>query len=103
VMVLGPTGSPWFPSERWDDGDPIIKREGIRVEATDHFWLGPAVMLDAGFDWWAECKKWRAFGRTYLIAAMRAYAASKFGAEVELPNAPPPQPPDAGPRSRRDP
>jgi hypothetical protein len=70
------------PSSRWDDGGPIIERERIEVSAVDRdqvygptTWNGFADGV-GGF---------MASGPTPLIAAMRAYVASKFGDEVDLP------------------
>jgi hypothetical protein len=76
----------FFPSTSWSDGGPVIERERIAV-------------IENGY----ECTEWDAYvrgfystdegldgdgfarGPTPLIAAMRAYVASKFGEEVELP------------------
>lgn len=64
------------PSTRWDHGGPIIERERINV-----------VSVRPG-DWAASPKDQTYTGRqegpTPLIAAMRAYVASKLGEEVEL-------------------
>ena len=76
----------WQPSGNWAVGGPIIERERI------------AIMGDDAIDWVAawqtssdqpegrgfrrvggEC--WQ-YGPTPLVAAMRAYVASKFGEEV---------------------
>jgi len=74
------------PSTEWSDGGPIIERERIAI-------------IEDGY----RCTEWDAYVRGYyssdeglagdgsesgptpLIAAMRAYVASKFGGEVELP------------------
>lgn len=66
----------WAPSSRWDQGGPIIERERITI--------GPAMGRDG---WWAGEPRNRindGYGHTPLIAAMRAYVASKFGEEIEL-------------------
>lgn len=77
-----PYGPPaWEPSENWEQGGPIIDSEKIHLE---HFqYVG---------DWRAIHPKhfqgppWAsANGETALIAAMRAYAASVFGDEVNVP------------------
>ena len=65
------------PSAVWADGGPIIERERITIIwARENGWLG-------------RCKShWQVpeeLGPTPLIAAMRAYIASRFGDEVELP------------------
>jgi hypothetical protein len=72
------------PSADWGDGGPIIEREGVYLWRAgverDTLWA-------AGY----SLERWKveagvgSFGPTPLIAAMRAYVASKFGAEVELP------------------
>lgn len=64
-------------SERWDQSGPIIEREKI--------WLaGPHKDRE---DWYADAKDdTRRYGPTPLIAAMRCYAASKLGAEVDVPS-----------------
>jgi hypothetical protein len=70
------------PSTNWSDGGPIIERERIEI----------AVMNDE-VEWYAGAgcvpfrgeREFEALGPTPLIAAMRAYVASKLGAEVELP------------------
>lgn len=73
------SGEPYSPSSNWKLGGPIIERERIELFA-------PANSPE-----WA---KWEAklhpngsfariaSGETALIAAMRAYVASKFGDEV---------------------
>lgn len=70
------------PDMRWEHGGPIIEREHLRVEWHSDgggFWrsVRPAVVLG---DWPISRN-----GATALEAAMRAYVASKFGEEVELP------------------
>jgi len=72
-------GVPWAPSQAWDHGGPIIERERIDILA-NHVWKGGGL-------WYAALRRDgpRSLGPTPLIAAMRAYVASKFGDEVELP------------------
>lgn len=65
------------PSRRWHDGGPIIEREQISLKKGG-----------AGHPWAASKTSDRAFvfygyGDTPLIAAMRAYVASKYDQEVE--------------------
>lgn len=71
-LDLVPEGS-YQPSTDWEQGGPIIEREGIAMgKSWDH---------------------WKAFsgethleeGPTPLIAAMRCYVASKLGDTVEVP------------------
>lgn len=70
------------PSSVWSDGGPIIERERVTV-------MSPK---GGRFDWLAEIIQGEHFafqnGPTPLIAAMRAYVASKFGEDV--PDAPTP-------------
>lgn len=81
------------PSTDWSQGGPIIEREGLWVH--DHAAASPAIAHLCTPD-----KKWFAFakhshdgtaprcyyGETFLIAAMRAYVASKLGDEVDVPD-----------------
>jgi hypothetical protein len=69
------------PSSVWEDGGPIIEREPWAMPRLNTnpgaLHLGKfAASTPGGFDY---------YGPTPLIAAMRAYVASKFGEEVELP------------------
>lgn len=66
---------PFRPSSLWADGGPIIERERI------------ALLLDYGPQWYGQIihnrdRHWGCCGPTPLIAAMRAFVASKFGNEV---------------------
>ena len=68
---------PFMPSSKWGEGGPLIERERITIIwARENGWLG-------------RCNShWQVpeeLGPTPLIAAMRAYIASRFGEEVELP------------------
>lgn len=74
-------GGFFAPGSRWDHGGPIIEHERIDLEHD------------------AQVQEWRAVhpkhydgppyasavGETALIAAMRAFVASRYGDEVELP------------------
>jgi hypothetical protein len=60
-------------STDWAHGGPIIEREQI------------AVYLNGEDGWTGEDGWKRATGPTPLVAAMRAYVASKLGDEIELP------------------
>lgn len=59
----------YAPSQRWDHGGPIIERERIGTA-----WAEEVVA-------WAAARPGGAnhYGPTPLIAAMRAYVASRFG------------------------
>jgi hypothetical protein len=77
-------GKLWFPSTDWGDGGPIIERERIEVSP----WPGPGwqAWVRPEYDYGDMVKNaGEGAGPTPLIAAMRAYVASKFGEEVELP------------------
>jgi hypothetical protein len=72
-----PLDDPYFefsPSRTWSDGGPIIEMERIWLTILD---------VDCG-QWFAQLGKEAANGRNPLIAAMRAFVASKFGDEVEI-------------------
>lgn len=75
----GVTASRYSPSTDWAQGGPIIERERIMVgpetEYADGSWLWEACT------WTGRTQN----GPTPMIAAMRAYVASKFGDEVDLP------------------
>lgn len=77
VVVMDQAGglwSPFQPSTEWADAGLIIERERISL-------------TERGADgWFADLRGVSPImGSTPLVAAMRAYVASKFGQEVELP------------------
>ena len=70
----------YAPSRDWRAGGPIIEKEKIHV---------CPIVLDsfAAFQCWVEKHNSSKFdGETPLIAAMRAYVASKLGDEVDVPS-----------------
>ena len=72
----------WVPSCRWDQGGPLIERERISLNASDKPhkrdpWVATVDQPDDGAG--------VGYGPTPLIAAMRAYVASRLGQEVDLP------------------
>jgi hypothetical protein len=76
-------GGEFFPSSDWQQGGPIIERQRLEVH--------PRSDAGRGNHWGAlpiDNEDWSCFmrGPTPLIAAMRAYVASKFGEEVEVPD-----------------
>jgi hypothetical protein len=76
-------------SSDWACGGPIIERERIAVLMLDNKWRA-WTPEHHGYDpryWLFErtSRSAEGTGPTPLIAAMRAYVASKFGEEVELP------------------
>ena len=79
-MALNANGEPFFPSQKWDHGGPIIARERIKLE--------PCYTTHGEFvGWSAKSLRWvlSMEDEFPLVAAMRAYVASKFGEEAELP------------------
>jgi len=67
-------------STDWSRGGPIIERERIKIEFDCGEWAAILFDDDAG----EESPAWKR-GQTPLIAAMRAFVASKLGDEVEVP------------------
>lgn len=73
----------YSPSKLWQQGGPIIEREGISLFRDDQEIMG-GKFWEAGLpinDTSSRCYT----GPTPLIAAMRCYVQSKYGDEVELP------------------
>lgn len=68
----GRTDCVFSPSTSWAQGGPIIERERIRTQFDV-----------AGWDAQTQGDDWIYSAPTPLVAAMRAYVASKFGNEVE--------------------
>jgi len=68
-------GRSYKPSEHWSDGGEIIERERIGLMPVLHdgesCWMAAHPNFGSGYP-----------GPTPLVAAMRAYVASKFGGEV---------------------
>lgn len=78
-LIDGPDINPRFefrPSTDWSDGGPIIERERIKIEHAIDYWDAAIMSKTSTF--------YHQTGSTPLIAAMRAYVASKLGEEVEL-------------------
>jgi hypothetical protein len=67
--------NPYSYSTNWIFGGPIIEREKLDVFCSDVIW-GSA---------WDRHPNVVCTGETPLIAAMRCYAASKLGGEIEIP------------------
>jgi hypothetical protein len=63
------------PSTDWSQGGPIIEREGIELFRNNekNYWFTSKARNQIGV------------GPTPLVAAMRAFVASKLGDEIELP------------------
>ena len=76
----------FHPSENWAQAGPIIERERIHLEPFPGGDEYPEWLAFEQSDGWGEPladSPRRQYGDTALIAAMRAYVASKFGEEVE--------------------
>ena len=69
------------PAGNWSQGGPIIEREKIDTEFDPN---GAEVVMAR---LWRDKRKYRAYGPTPLIAAMRAFVVSKLGDEPEVPDA----------------
>ena len=72
----------WQPSANWAQGGPIIERERISIVENGGMWAAfcsPCVTRNI-VDWLPD-----GVGPTALTAYMRAFVASKFGDEIELP------------------
>ena len=72
----------WSPSRSWHLAGPIIERERIELMTVGDGAWAAGICLER---WQVDAGGATAYGPTPLIAAMRAFAASKFGDEVELP------------------
>lgn len=76
--------APWSPHKYWNQGGPIIEREGICLAKVGR-------SIDDAIAPHPEC--WCAhidgtfavYGPEPLVAAMRCYVASKMGYEIEIP------------------
>lgn len=92
VCMLGDPsdGKFYAPSSDWSQGGPIIERyvtaiaKGPTVPGNHVTGAAPDAEWDA-FAYIDLNHKARYRGQTILVAAMRAYVASKFGETVELP------------------
>jgi hypothetical protein len=84
VDFLYETTLDWSPSTNWADGGPIIERE--RIELMNVQEGGDPHKWEAGFNYdHGFFTGPSGSGPTPLVAAMRAYVASKFGDKVDLP------------------
>ena len=64
--------------QNWNQGGPIIEREGVLFVGTN----------DGGmYHAWIVRRNASALGPTHLIAAMRCHVASHLGDEVDIPEA----------------
>ena len=70
------------PAENWSQAGPIIEREGIDIKVVSSH---PPVTEWCAVEF-SDMDAKRHYGSTPLIAAMRCYAASKLGTELEVPD-----------------
>ena len=66
----------YSPSTVWAQAGPILERERIAIGYGHYVWNAAKYGLG-----------WYVGGPTPLVAAMRCYAASKLGSEIEVPEA----------------
>lgn len=74
ATAQGARATRFMPSQRPEDGLAIVEREKIEL-----YWHGALDM------WAARHDDHLRYGPTLLVAAMRAYVASRLGEEVEVP------------------
>lgn len=103
--------APWRPDTYWNQGGPIIEREGISTVWCDDdygtdargfcnnmrnpVWASTTGQHGADESYGPQGDNWgrsynidadeAVYGPTHLIAAMRCYVASKLGAEIDVP------------------
>lgn len=71
-------GLTYSPTQYWEQAGPIIEREKIDVMWCGIVWSAYCMTPDGE-------RQLETSGPTPLIAAMRAYVASKMGDEIEVP------------------
>jgi hypothetical protein len=81
MHCFAPEPRRYYPSQGWMHGGPIIEREHIDLQGR----CGAPHRDRIAPEWCARMVSGYFYGDTPLIAAMRAYVASKLGDEVELP------------------
>lgn len=76
----------YAPSQRWDEGGPLIEREGIAIYRTADGW---SAVMPGGFAYPGDLgyidvsvMDDGVSGPTPLVAAMRAFVLAKLGEEV---------------------
>ncbi|WVR18314.1 hypothetical protein y223_00034 [Bordetella phage PY223] len=79
---LSHAGQPFRPSLNWAQGGPIIERERISVviDKDDNEWQAAMNVCDQNMMGFGG--NHYQYGPTPLVAAMRAYVASKYGDSV---------------------
>jgi hypothetical protein len=81
-------GEHFAPSQRWEDGGPIIERDQIATAWSGDQWMAFLWQHHSGYkNGYIDVDAFKAdgLGPTPPIAAMRAYCHAKFGETVELP------------------
>jgi len=71
-------GVPSFTKE-WSIGGPVIESKRIEINTQGDKWIASRTILSDEYD---RC--FEQFGKTPLIAAMRCFVASEFGADYEF-------------------
>ncbi len=80
-LAMQEAGDPFlFPSTLWEQGGPIIEREGITTGPWD---TSPARAIKGHNHDYKPT--FTMVGPTMLIAAMRCYVASRLGEHVDIP------------------
>jgi hypothetical protein len=83
TMAGGEYWDGYTPSTNWEQGGPIIDREGIETRKGNPLYFPKGNESGDHYEpLWLSGKQQ---GTTPLIAAMRCYVASKLGDEVEIP------------------
>jgi hypothetical protein len=72
----------WQPSNEWGQGGPIIEREGLAIYQNVDKWI--CLVRPEAWAAGSLTADTVLSGPTSLVAAMRAYVASKFGDEIEV-------------------
>jgi len=75
------------PSTNWNQGGPIIEREGLGVGRKHQCDPAYCELNDPAVNHWARTSSggFLSYGPTPLIAAMRCFCAAKLGDEVDIP------------------
>jgi hypothetical protein len=76
----------YIPSTNWAQGGPIIEREKIAIDFNEFRDRPDGQMWRAIFDGSSVKTNTICYGSTAMVAAMRAYVASKLGDVVDIPD-----------------
>lgn len=80
MLESGEVSWVYSPSTKWNQGGPIIEREVVSLGKEEGAWRALCWGVDG-----PNPELYSMNGPTPLIAAMRAYVASRLGDEVEVP------------------